>query len=122
MKKDLYTLIINSILAVCITVGVVLGAPKTSVISNSKAVDVFSPSQIFSQIKDKYNKNNTDNKTQKDNKEKTDTTAPAQNISSNITDIPSDIQALMDKAQKNISNEKKIGNNGRSVFRRWNFD
>ena len=84
MKKDLYTLIINSILAVCITVGVVLGAPKTSVISNSKAVDVFSPSQIFSQIKDKYNKNNTDNKIQKDNKEKTDTTAPAQNISSNI--------------------------------------
>ena len=60
MKKDLYTLIINSILAVCITVGVVLGAPKASVISNSKAVDVFSPSQIFSQIKDKYNKNNTD--------------------------------------------------------------
>ena len=93
MKKDLYTLIINSILAVCITVGVVLGAPKASVISNSKAVDVFSPSQIFSQIKDKYNKNNTDNKTQKDSKEKTDTTAPAQNISSNITDIPSDIQA-----------------------------
>ena len=108
MKKDLYTLIINSILAVCITVGVVLGTPKTSVISNSKAVDVFSPSQIFSQIKDKYNKNNTENKTQKDNEEKTDTTAPAQNISSNITDIPSDIQALMDKAQKNISNEKKI--------------
>ena len=73
MKKDLYTLIINSILAVCITVGVVLGAPKASVISNSKAVDVFSPSQIFSQIKDKYNKNNIDDKTQKDNKEKTDT-------------------------------------------------
>ena len=94
MKKDLYTLIINSILAVCITVGVVLGAPKASVISDSKAVDVFSPSQIFSQIKDKYNKNNTDNETQKDNKEKTDTTAPAQNVSSNITDIPSDIQAL----------------------------
>lgn len=109
MKKDLYTLIINSILAVCITVGVVLGAPKASVISNSKAVDVFSPSQIFSQIKDKYNKNNTDNKTQKDDKEKTDTTAPIQNVSSNITDIPPDIQALMDKAQKNISNEKKIG-------------
>ena len=84
MKKDLYTLIINSILAVCITVGVVLGAPKASVISNSKAVDVFSPSQIFSQIKDKYNKNNNDNKTQKDNKEKTDTTAPAQNISRQI--------------------------------------
>lgn len=70
MKKDLYTLIINSILAVCITVGVVLGTPKASVISNSKAVDVFSPSQIFSQIKDKYNKNNIDNKTQKDDKKK----------------------------------------------------
>ena len=47
------------------TVGVVLGAPKASVISNSKAVDVFSPSQIFSQIKDKYNKNNNDNKTKR---------------------------------------------------------
>lgn len=51
MKKDLYTLIINSILAVCITVGVVLGAPKTSVISNSKAVDVFLRRKYFLKLK-----------------------------------------------------------------------
>lgn len=108
MKKDLYTLIINSLLAVCITVGVVLGVPKISITDNSKTVDVFSPSQIVSQIKDKYNKDNTDNKSQKD-KQKNDTVSPSKNVSYDITQIPPDIQSLMDKAQKNISKEKKIG-------------
>lgn len=114
MKKDLYTLIINSILVVCVTVGIVTVAPKASLVDSSKAINVFSPSQIVSQIKGKYNKpnkdgNNNSDKNSSDTSSSSTTAAQEASVNGDITEIPSDIQSLMDKAQSNLSKEKKIG-------------
>ena len=109
MKKEIYTLIIKSVLAICITAVVITVLPKSSVIDNTKSIDVFSPAQIVSSIKNKRsNKNSTAQKTTK-SKENNESTVSEQQVSSDITAVPSDIQELMDKAQKNLSKEKKIG-------------
>ena len=109
MKNEIYTLIIKSVLAICITAVVITVLPKSSVIDNTKSIDVFSPAQIVSSIKNKRsNKNSTAQKTTK-SKENNESTVSEQQVSSDITAVPSDIQELMDKAQKNLSKEKKIG-------------
>lgn len=109
MKKEIYTLIIKSVLAICITAVTITVLPKSSVIDNTKSIDVFSPAQIVSSIKNKRsNKNSTAKKTTK-SKENNESTVSEQQVSSDITAVPSDIQELMDKAQKNLSKEKKIG-------------
>ena len=109
MKKEIYTLIIKSVLAICITAVTITVLPKSSVIDNTKSIDVFSPAQIVSSIKNKRsNKNSTTKKTTK-SKENNESTVSEQQVSSDITAVPSDIQELMDKAQKNLSKEKKIG-------------
>ena len=53
MKKEIYTLIIKSVLAICITAVTITVLPKSSVIDNTKSIDVFSPAQIVSSIKNK---------------------------------------------------------------------
>ena len=109
MKKEIYTLIIKSVLAICITAVTITVLPKSSVIDNTKSIDVFSPAQIVSSIKNKRsNKNSTAQKTTK-SKENNESTVSEQQVSSDITAVPSDIQELMDKAQKKLSKEKKIG-------------
>ncbi len=66
MKKEIYTLIIKSVLAICITAVTITVLPKSSVIDNTKSIDVFSPAQIVSSIKNKRsNKNSTAQKTTK---------------------------------------------------------
>ena len=101
MKKEIYTLIIKSVLAICITAVVITVLPKSSVIDNTKSIDVFSPAQIVSSIKNKRsNKNSTAQKTTK-SKENNESTVSEQQVSSDITAVQSDIQELMDKAQKN---------------------
>ena len=56
MKKEIYTLIIKSVLAICITAVTITVLPKSSVIDNTKSIDVFSPAQIVSSIKNKRKK------------------------------------------------------------------
>ena len=107
MKKEIYTLIIKSVLAICITAVTITVLPKSSVIDNTKSIDVFSPAQIVSSIKNKRsNKNSTAQKTTK-SKENNESTVSEQQVSSDITAVPSDIQELMDKAQKNYLKKRK---------------
>ena len=107
MKKEIYTLIIKSVLAICITAVTITILPKSSVIDNTKSIDVFSPAQIVSSIKNKRsNKNSTAQKTTK-SKENNESTVSEQQVSSDITAVPSDIQELMDKAQKIYLKKRK---------------
>lgn len=81
MKKEIYTLIIKSVLAICITAVVITVLPKSSVIDNTKSIDVFPYAQIVSSIKNKRsNKNSTTQKTTK-SKENNESTVSEQHIS-----------------------------------------
>ncbi len=115
MKKEIYTFIINSIAVICATVLIVTLAPKTAVV-DSDCLAVFSPSGIVSSIKDKYKNNKSDNTDNKIITEKNDKSNQNITVPENITSVPSDIQALMDKAQSNIKNEKKIGNTTEEAY------
>ena len=114
MKKEIYTLIIKSVLVICITAVTITVLPKSSVIDNTKSIDVFSPAQIVSSIKNKRsNKNSTAKKTTK-SKENNESTVSEQQVSSDITAVPSDIQEHSLKAE--ISNFKA---KYPKIFIRW---
>lgn len=108
MKKEIYTFIINTIAVLCVTVLVVTFAPHSSVVHND-SLDVFLPSQIVDSIKNNLNKNDTNNSSRQTTKSEEMTDRKKVEVIDNIKTVPSDIQALMDKAQSDIKNEKKIG-------------
>lgn len=51
MKKEIYTLIIKSVLAICITAVTITVLPKSSVIDNTKSIDVFHLHKLFLLLK-----------------------------------------------------------------------
>lgn len=124
MKKEIYTFILNCTAVLAATAAVVAVMPKLSE-KNVNTRAVFSPAQIAQSVKEKLSadeksENSSSEKEAADSQKSESTndngndsssqvSDQAAELSQTITDVPSDIQALMDEAQKTIKKEKKIG-------------
>lgn len=128
MKKEIYTFIINTVAAISVTALVTAAAPKIGQIKvGDSAAAVFAPVKTISSVRDKYF---GDTATEAENKSADDKASEAaateqvtqamsddaKQLTANITAVPSDIQALMNKAQENIKKEKKVGKTSEEAY------
>lgn len=122
MKKEIYKLIINSVAVLCVsTVLCVSLLHFENVKISDNALAVFSPVEIIYNVKEKYGASNTEseeNSTEKsEEKEQSESTdSTVQSDVGDITQVPSDIQALMDKALETIKSETKVGDTSEESY------